>query len=92
MGKITDKINGWGNGFGVWFRFITPIFLGLLIWNFTFFQGYVKENFIELKNCFENHLQHHATFELQIENRLTELKTNQVAVMKALDKIQYKIE
>jgi hypothetical protein len=75
MGKITDKINGWGNGFGVWFRYITQLLLGLLVWNFVTFRGENKQDMKELINCFANHLAHHQSLEKELENRLSVIET-----------------
>jgi hypothetical protein len=78
---MADKING----YGVVFRFITPLLTFLLtiigtliLGNLTDLRQNVEESKIDRKEIrvyFSNHLNHHADFEVSLERRLTCIET-----------------
>lgn len=62
-----DKING----YGVIFRFITPILVTIALFLLTLVINDVKD----IKCSFTNHLEHHRQLEVKLENRLSSIET-----------------
>jgi hypothetical protein len=62
-----DKVNG----AGVWLRFITPVLVTVAI----FLLSLLIADMRELKEKFNNHLQHHVQLEVTLESRLTRIET-----------------
>jgi len=63
------------NGFGVYFRFITPVllaFIGTMI--ITLICG-IKDDMKDLKTHFNNHLTKHESLSKELENRLASIET-----------------
>jgi len=64
---IKDKING----YGVLFRFITPILIALILFILTQIVG----NINDLKVLFNNHLEHHRVIEVSFAERFAHIET-----------------
>lgn len=62
----TEKING----YGVYFRFITPILVTIAI----FVLGLLMSDMQELKRHFSNHLGEHKHIEILLEKRLSRIE------------------
>jgi len=67
MGKITDRING----YGALLRFITPILITIAL----FILGMIRSDLKELEMHFTNHLSEHKQLEVNFEKRFSCLET-----------------
>ena len=67
MKNWTDK----ANGYGVWFRFITPVLITIAL----FILGLIVADLREMKMLFSNHLEHHRNIEIKIAERLSSIET-----------------
>lgn len=67
MGKITDRING----YGTLLRFITPILITIAL----FILGMIRSDLKELEMHFTNHLSEHKQLEVNFEKRFSCLET-----------------
>lgn len=59
------------NGYGEYFRFITPILVTIA----CILLGFLLSDMKELKLCFSNHLEHHRVMEVSWEGRLSGIET-----------------
>jgi len=58
------------NGYGAILRFITPILITIVL----FILQMMRQDLIELKSQFSNHLSEHKNIEILLEKRLTSLE------------------
>lgn len=66
-----DKVNG----YGVYFRFILPIMVGIIGWFTIALINDIKGDVKELTFGFKNHLQHHQILEVNLGERLSSMET-----------------
>ena len=59
------------NSYGALLRFITPVLVTIIL----FILGMIRSDIIDVKVKFDNHLQHHTTLEVKLENRLSRIET-----------------
>lgn len=74
MKQLADKING----YGVWFRFLTPAMIAVIGWLTIYLINDIKEDIGEIKSDAKiaatgmiNHLEHHRILEIDLSKRYT---------------------
>lgn len=68
--EIISKING----FGITFRFVTPILIGCVGWLVVSGVAGINKKMDDLDGHFSNHLSHHQDLEVGYERRLTQIE------------------
>ena len=76
-----DKVNG----YGVWFRFILPIMLGLLIWNFNTRANEFERRIEEINVCVKEAMQDRKEIRLIVESYFSNHLTHHASFEKSLE-------